>query len=116
MDIEEIILPNKEDKQMKLYHTETQEDYNALMIELEGEGYKWNEVEKATENNAWDVFKDNTVVIKECDADLGFASKGYCERIYIDTPIQKYKEQQDSLSNWVYSDAAKVFLQPMEYL
>ncbi|MGH2322840.1 hypothetical protein, partial [Enterococcus faecalis] len=65
---------------MKLYHTETQEDYNALMIELEKEGYKWNEVEKATENNAWDVFKNNTVVIKECDADLGFASKGYCER------------------------------------
>ncbi|MBC1642336.1 DUF3310 domain-containing protein [Listeria welshimeri] len=94
---------------MKLYHTETQEDYNALMIELEKEGYKWNEVEKATENNAWDVFKNNTVVIKECDADLGFASKGYCERIYIDTPIQKYKAQQDSLSNWVYSDAAMVF-------
>ncbi|HBL6232105.1 TPA: DUF3310 domain-containing protein [Listeria monocytogenes] len=94
---------------MKLYHTETQEDYNALMHELEEEDYKWNEVEKATENNAWDVFKDNTVVIKECDADLGIASKGYCERIYIDTPIQKYKAQQDSLSNWVYSDAAKAF-------
>lgn len=99
---------NKEET-MKLYHTETQEDYNALMIELEKKGYKWNEVEKATENNAWDVFKNNTVVIKVCDTDLGFASKGYCERFYIDTPIQKYKAQQDSLSNWVYSDAAKVF-------
>ncbi|MBC1686842.1 DUF3310 domain-containing protein [Listeria welshimeri] len=94
---------------MKLYHTETQEDYNALMHELEEEDYKWNEVERATENNAWDVFKDNTVVIKVCDTDLGFASKRYCERIYIDTPIQKYKAQQDGLSNWVYSDAAKVF-------
>ncbi|MBC1744020.1 DUF3310 domain-containing protein [Listeria welshimeri] len=100
---------NKEDEQMKLYHTETQEDYNALMIELEGEGYKWNEVEKATENNAWDVFKDNTVVIKECDADLGFASKGYCERIYIDTPIQKYKSKQDSIPGWIYSDAITAF-------
>lgn len=90
---------NKEET-MKLYHTETQEDYNALMIELEGEGYKWNEVEKATENNAWDVFKDNTVVIKECDADLGFASKGYCERIYIDTPIKKYKAKQDKVAKY----------------
>lgn len=108
MSREGTTLFNKEET-MKLYHTETQEDYNALMIELEGEGYKWSEVEKATENNAWDVFKDNTVVIKECDADLGFASKGYCERIYIDTPIQKYKAQQDSLSNWVYSDAVKAF-------
>ncbi|EQB6336931.1 DUF3310 domain-containing protein [Listeria monocytogenes] len=90
---------------MNLYHTETQEDYNALMIELEGEGYKWNEVEKATENNAWDVFKDNTVVIKECDADLGFASKGYCERIYIDTPIQKYKATRDKVTK-CHDDAA----------
>lgn len=106
MDIEEIILPNKEET-MKLYHTETQEDYNALMIELEKEGYKWNEVEKATENNALDVFKNNTVVIKECDADLGFASKGYCERIYIDTPIQKYKAQQDKVAK-CHDDAANI--------
>ncbi|ECB9650013.1 DUF3310 domain-containing protein [Listeria monocytogenes] len=94
MDIEEIILPNKEDKQMKLYHTETQEDFDALMAELEAEGYKWNEVEKATENNAWYVFEDNTVVVKDCDTDLGVASKGYCERIYIDTPIEKYKAKK----------------------
>ncbi|MBC1459682.1 DUF3310 domain-containing protein [Listeria welshimeri] len=92
---------------MNLYHTETQEDYNALMIELEGEGYKWNEVEKATENYAWDVFKDNTVVIKECDADLGFASKGYCERIYIDTPIQKYKAKLDKIAKY-HDDAANI--------
>lgn len=105
MGIEEIIMSSKEDEQMKLYHTETQDDYNALMIELEEEGSKWNEVEKATENNAWDVFKDNTVVIKECDADLGFSSKGYCERIYIDTPIQKYKAKQDKVAK-CHDDAA----------
>ncbi|EAD5580189.1 DUF3310 domain-containing protein [Listeria monocytogenes] len=94
---------------MKLYHVETQEDYNALMVDLEDEGCVWNEFETATENNSWHIFEENTVVINEGDTDLGFASKGYCERIYIDTPIQKYKAQQDSLSNWVYSDAAKVF-------
>lgn len=99
--------PFNKEETMNLYHTETQEDYNALMIELEGEGYKWNEVEKATENNAWDVFKDNTVVIKECDADLGFASKGYCERIYIDTPIKKYKAQQDKVAKY-HDDATNI--------
>ena len=26
---------------MKIYHTETQADYDALMYELEGKGYKW---------------------------------------------------------------------------
>ncbi|EAD1122321.1 DUF3310 domain-containing protein [Listeria monocytogenes] len=100
MDIEEIILPNKEDKQMKLYHTETQEDFDALMAELEAEGYKWNEVEKATENNAWYVFEDNTVVVKDWDTDLGVASKGYCERIYIDTPIEKYKAKTYEVEKW----------------
>ncbi|EJE1337385.1 DUF3310 domain-containing protein, partial [Listeria monocytogenes] len=95
---------NKEET-MKLYHTETQDDYNALMIELEKKGYKWNEVEKATENNAWDVFKNNTVVIKVCDTDLGFASKGYCERFYIDTPIQKYKATRDKVTK-CHDDAA----------
>lgn len=104
MSREGTTLFNKEET-MKLYHTETQEDYNALMIELEGEGYKWNEVEKATENNAWDVFKNNTVVIKECDTDLGFASKGYCERFYIDTPIQKYKATRDKVTK-CHDDAA----------
>lgn len=93
-------IPFNKEETMKLYHTETQEDYNALMIELEKKGYKWNEVEKATENNAWDVFKNNTVVIKVCDTDLGFASKGYCERFYIDTPIEKYKVKQDEVAKW----------------
>lgn len=104
MSREETIPLNKEET-MNLYHTETQEDYNALMIELEKKGYKWNEVEKATENNAWDVFKNNTVVIKVCDTDLGFASKGYCERIYIDTPIQKYKATRDKVAKYNAADA-----------
>lgn len=98
-------IPFNKEETMKLYHTETQEDYNALMIELEKKGYKWNEVEKATENNAWDVFKNNTVVIKVCDTDLGFASKGYCERFYIDTPIKKYKVKQNEVAKW-FDDAA----------
>ncbi|EDN7640290.1 DUF3310 domain-containing protein [Listeria monocytogenes] len=91
MDIEEIILPNKEDKQMKLYHTETQEDYNALMVELEEEGYRWNEKETPREHNCWNVFKKDTVVIREYDIYLVFTSKAYCERVHPDEPIQKYK-------------------------
>ncbi|PCV75555.1 hypothetical protein A7O61_15415 [Listeria monocytogenes] len=30
--IEEISMPNKEDEQMTLYHTETQEEFDALMV------------------------------------------------------------------------------------
>lgn len=100
-------IPFNKEETMKLYHTETQEDFDALMAELEAEGYMWNEVEKATENNAWYVFEDNTVVVKDWDTDLGVASKGYCERIYIDTPIEKYKAKQDEVAKW-YDDAANI--------
>ncbi|EPC5085266.1 DUF3310 domain-containing protein, partial [Listeria monocytogenes] len=36
---------NKEET-MKLYHTETQEEYNALMAYVEKKGYEWNTKEK----------------------------------------------------------------------
>ncbi|EAC7951320.1 DUF3310 domain-containing protein [Listeria monocytogenes] len=94
---------------MRLYRTETQEDYNALMIELEEEGCLWNEKEKSTEHNCWNIFKKDTVIIIECDNILGVASKVYCERVYLDTPIQKYKAQQDSIPGWIYSDAITAF-------
>ncbi|EAE1298288.1 DUF3310 domain-containing protein [Listeria monocytogenes] len=95
---------------MKLFHVETQEDYDALMVELEEEGYEWNVKQKPTEYCCWKIFKKETVIVIEYDINLGFAPKEYCERVYPDTPIQKYKVKQDSLSNWVYSDAAKAFL------
>ena len=31
---------------MKIYHTETQEDYDALMVELEAEGKTWRTEKK----------------------------------------------------------------------
>lgn len=109
MDIEEIILPNKEDKQMKLYHTETQEDYNALMAHVEKKGYEWNTKEKPTEYNCWNIFKKETVIVIEYDINLGFASKEYCERVYPDTPIKKYKAKQDKVAkyNAVAANVAK---------
>ncbi|EGL4213019.1 DUF3310 domain-containing protein [Listeria monocytogenes serotype 4b] len=94
---------------MKLYHVETQEDYDALMVNLEEEGYRWNDKEKPTEFNCWNIFKKDTVMIIEYDIYLGETSKEYCEKVYPDTPIQKYKAKQDIFSGWVYSDAAKVF-------
>lgn len=101
--------PFNKEETMNLYHTETQEEYNALMAYVEKKGYEWNTKEKPTEYNCWNIFKNETVIVIEYDINLGFASKEYCERVYPDTPIKKYKAQQDSLSNWVYSDAAKVF-------
>lgn len=105
--IEEISMPNKEDEQMKLYHTETQEEFDALMVYVEKKGYEWNTKEKPTEYNCWNIFKKETVIVIEYDINLGFASKEYCERVYPDTPIKKYKVKQDKVAKY-HDDAANV--------
>lgn len=105
--IEEISMPSKEDEQMKLYHTETQEEYNALMVYVEKKGYEWNTKEKPTEYNCWNIFKKKTVIVIEYDINLGFASKEYCEIVYPDTPIKKYKAKQDKVAKY-HDDAANV--------
>lgn len=106
MTREETIPFNKEET-MKLYHVETQEDYDALMVNLEEEGYRWNDKEKPTEYSSWNIFKKDTVMIIEYDIYLGEASKEYCERAYPDTPIQKYKAQQDKVTKY-HNDAANI--------
>ncbi|RKB40921.1 hypothetical protein AFX46_00167 [Listeria monocytogenes] len=97
---------NKEET-MKLYHTETQEEYNALMVYVEKKGYEWNTKEKPTEYNCWNIFKKKTVIVIEYDINLGFASKEYCEIVYPDTPIKKYKAKQDKVAKY-HDDAANV--------
>lgn len=97
---------NKEET-MKLYHTETQEEYNALMAYVEKKGYEWNTKEKPTEYNCWNIFKKKTVIVIEYDINLGFASKEYCERVYPDTPIKKYKAKQDKVAK-CHDDAANI--------
>ena len=47
---------------MKIYHTETQEDYDALMVELESKGYVWASGRKPTESKDWVDHKENTCV------------------------------------------------------
>lgn len=95
---------NKEET-MKLYHTETQEEFDALMVYVEKKGYEWNTKEKPTEYNCWNIFKKETVIVIEYDINLGFASKEYCERVYPDTPIKKYKVKQDEVSKWFENTA-----------
>ncbi|ECJ9746337.1 DUF3310 domain-containing protein [Listeria monocytogenes] len=94
---------------MKLYHTETQEDYNALMIELEKKGCLWIVEEKPTKCNCWYMFKEDTVIAIEHASTLCVRPKSHCERVYPDTPIQKYKSKQDSIPGWIYSDAITAF-------
>ena len=47
---------------MKVYHVETQQDYDVLMIELEDKGYKWLSGYEPTEYNYWELEEKNTCI------------------------------------------------------
>ncbi|EAH3868166.1 DUF3310 domain-containing protein, partial [Listeria monocytogenes] len=49
---------------MKIYHTETQEDFDALLEELKNEGYSWffGEVIPSYDSELWERYKQDTVV------------------------------------------------------
>lgn len=52
------------EKEIKIYHVETQEDYDDLMIKLEEQGYKWISGNKPTNKpEYWSRHKENTTVL-----------------------------------------------------
>ena len=78
---------------MKIYHTETQADYDALMVELEGKGYVWASGRKPTESKDWVDHKEKTGVVIEKRI-----TREYIEKLkfdYPNIPITKYKSKAD---------------------
>lgn len=76
---------------MKIYHTETQEDYDALMMELEERGVLWFEVDKPTEVNCWLHRKEETAIFLRNDKMITHGSLIYAKKDYPDVPIIKYE-------------------------
>lgn len=101
-----IHLPNKEET-MKLYHVETQEDYDALMVKLEEEGCLWNYSGfKPTAYNMWTSALEDTVIEKN-DKTLNHHNLNYYlfdSLTETNLPIQKYKAKQDKVAKW-FDDA-----------
>lgn len=106
MSLDATIPLNKEEKRMKIYHTETQEDYDALLENLKNEGWTWFFGEAITSYNSqlWERNKQNTVVHIE-EEGVSCGSLSYAEDNYPDTPIKKYKVKQDEVAKW-FDDAA----------
>ncbi|EDN7878481.1 TPA: DUF3310 domain-containing protein [Listeria monocytogenes] len=93
-------IPFNKEETMKLYHTETQEDYNALMIELEKEGCVWENDTEPTHDNNWNDFKRDTVIKISNQNRLTYAYKDYFENPYTTTPIEKYKAKTYEVEKW----------------
>lgn len=69
---------------MQIYHTETQADYDALMVELESKG-----IQTLKEYN-WKLHSSETCV--RVDEKMAmYDKKSYYTQYYPDTPIIKYK-------------------------
>lgn len=82
---------------MKIYHTETQADYSALMVELEMRG-----IEPLT-NRLWKIHENQTVVFVRAigrygdstRTDTTYGDMQWALYRYPDTPIQKYKAKAE---------------------
>lgn len=57
---------------MTTYHTETEEDYNSLMVELEKQGFRWGSVlgKKPTEEFNYKVYTSETTITTYTDNDV----------------------------------------------
>lgn len=76
---------------MKIYHTETQKDYDALMVELEAQGCEWLSGNKPTSWNYWSLFGEETCVRLDDDTITQSFKSFYDGR----TPIIKYESKAD---------------------
>lgn len=85
---------------MKIYHTETQADYNALLIELEEQGCFWAYGGKPTEwfDEFWGFHKGSTCVGVKSNKQMKYCEIDYYKEEYPDTPIIKYKTNQEGNS------------------
>lgn len=106
MSLDATIPLNKEEKRMKIYHTETQEDYDALLENLKNEGWTWFFGEAITSYNSqlWERYKQDTVVHIE-EEGVSWGSLSYAKYLHPNTPIEKYKAKQDEVAKW-FDDAA----------
>lgn len=101
MSLDATIPLNKEEKRMKIYHTETQEDFDALLGKLKNEGYSWFFGEAITQDDSelWERFKYDSALFVDEDG-VSWGSLSYAKYLHPNTPIEKYKAKQDEVAKW----------------
>ena len=76
---------------MKIYHTETQKDYDDLMIEMEAKEYTWGRMAtKPSQINAWKLYKNQTCIMLDGDI-IRHSALDHYQSEYSFIPIIKYK-------------------------
>ena len=82
---------------MKIYHVETQEDYDALMSELEVKGYKWLSGHEPTKKNYWEQNKESSCVII-LGKYITFMPIEHCKKLHPSDPIIEYKVKGENMT------------------
>lgn len=84
---------------MQIYHVETQEDYDALMVELEERDYLWlSDKKPASKGNRWLRHKEDFCVVIN-NKMMTYADIRWCKKQYPNTAIQKYKAKQNDVQS-----------------
>ena len=82
---------------MTVYHVETQENYDALMIELEDKGCKWRGWEKLADIDESSTHGKDTYVYEEC-CRISISSVNFLKAYHSDkTPIE-YKAKGENMT------------------
>ena len=79
---------------MKLYHTQTRKDYDALMYELESKGVKWYSGQKPHEFDGFEDYGIKTVISVTNELIEYFSMDLYKEN-YNEVEIIEYKAKKD---------------------
>ena len=82
---------------MKIYHVETQADYDTLMIKLEEKGRKWICGNEPTFFKFWKTYKESTCIIIS-DKGVTFGDIEYYKKQYPNTPIIEYKVRGEKMT------------------
>lgn len=78
---------------MELYHTETQEDFNALLEKLENDGRESALINATDRFRHWEYYKQDTVIFVE-ERMMFYTSIRYCKQNYPEIEIKKYKAKK----------------------
>ena len=80
---------------MKFYHVETQEDYDALMSELDEQGYKWRGGSSLKGGNGWEFFGKETVILVQSLEEVSYSDKDSYTLVYPNEEIITYKAKTE---------------------
>ena len=78
---------------MTIYHTETEEDYNSLMVELEKQGFRWGSGGKPTEEFNYKEYTSETTITTDDDV-INYSCVEFEIKFNPEEPIIEYNPEE----------------------